>query len=85
MISRYLVKMVARIFVSSTFEDLKEYREKVRFNLKRLDHEDVAMECFVAEDQRPIEKCLKDVVSCDLFIGILFIDMVIRLTNTLNP
>jgi tetratricopeptide (TPR) repeat protein len=33
-------------------------------------HEDIAMEYFVAEDKRPVEKCLEDVGSCDLYIGI---------------
>ena len=44
---------MARIFVSSTFKDLEECREKVRLNLKRMGHEDIAMEYFVAEDKRP--------------------------------
>lgn len=33
-------------------------------------HEDVAMEYYVAEDQRPVDRCLSDVARCDLFIGI---------------
>jgi HEAT repeat protein/GTPase SAR1 family protein len=33
-------------------------------------HEDVAMEYYVAEDQRPLEKCLKDVDACDLYVGV---------------
>jgi tetratricopeptide (TPR) repeat protein len=30
----------------------------------------MAMEDYVAADQRPLDKCLADVVSCDLYIGI---------------
>ena len=30
----------------------------------------VAMEDYVAQDQRPLQKCLKDVASCDIYIGI---------------
>jgi len=65
-----LVDRMARIFVSSTFKDLVECREKVRIVLRRMGHEDVAMEYFVAEDKRPLDKCLNAVVSSDLYIGI---------------
>lgn len=61
---------MARIFVSSTFKDLEECREKVRLVLRRMGHEDVSMEYFVAEDIRPVNKCLEDVASCDLYVGI---------------
>lgn len=62
--------IVARIYVSSTFEDLKDYREKVRVALRQMGHEDIAIEYYVAEDKRPLDKCLEDVASCDLYIGI---------------
>ncbi|HII93557.1 MAG TPA: DUF4062 domain-containing protein, partial [Methanosarcina sp.] len=65
-----MVDKMARVFVSSTFKDLEECRKKVSFELRRMDHEDVAMEYFVAEDVRPLDKCLKAVVSSDLYIGI---------------
>jgi hypothetical protein len=35
-----------------------------------MSHEDIAMEYYVAEDKRPVDKCLEDVTSCDLYIGI---------------
>ena len=65
-----LVKAMAKIFVSSTFKDLKECREKVRLVLRRMKHEDVAMEYYVAEDKRPVDKCLEDVAACDIYVGI---------------
>lgn len=61
---------MVRIYVSSTFKDLEECREKVRVTLKQMSHEDIAMEYYVAEDRKPVDKCLEDVVSCDLYIGI---------------
>lgn len=61
---------MARIYVSSTFKDLKDCREKVRVALRQMSHEDIAMEYYVAEDKRPLYKCLEDVSSCDLYIGI---------------
>jgi hypothetical protein len=59
-----------RIYVSSTYGDLKEHREKVDRALRRLDHDVVAMENYVAADQRPLAKCLEDVAGCDLYVGI---------------
>ncbi len=62
---------MARVYVSSTFADLRDYREAVRLAIRRLGHEDVAMEYYVAEDVRPVEKCLADVRSADLYIVIM--------------
>lgn len=62
---------MARVYVSSTFMDLKDHREAVRQAIRRLGHEDVAMEYYVAEDVRPVEKCLADVRSADLYIVIM--------------
>jgi HEAT repeat protein len=59
-----------RIYVSSTYRDLREYREMVNLALQRLGHEDMAMELYVAEDKRPLDKCLQDVTSCDVYVGI---------------
>ena len=60
--------MMARVFVSSTFGDLQHCREVVRTSLRKLGHEDVAMEYYVAEDRRPLDKCLADVAACDLYL-----------------
>jgi hypothetical protein len=61
---------LAKIYVSSTFQDLKSHREQVERVIRRMGHQDVAMEYYVAEDQRPVAKCLADVASCDVYIGI---------------
>jgi hypothetical protein len=61
---------MARVYVSSTYQDLKECREGVRLALQRLHQDDIAMETYVAEPERPVDKCLKDVASCDLYIGV---------------
>ena len=61
---------MARIYVSSTFSDLQDYRKAVSVALRRLGHEDVAMEYYVAEDKRPLDRCLEDVGSCDAYVGI---------------
>ena len=61
---------MARIYISSTFSDLQAHREKVYRVLRQLGHDVVAMEDYVAADERPLAKCLADVASCDLYIGI---------------
>jgi hypothetical protein len=62
--------MAAQIYVSSTYGDLKEYREKAYRALRQLGHDVVAMEDYVATDQRPLAKCLADVAACDVYVGI---------------
>ena len=61
---------MARIYLSSTFSDLEEHRETVYRALRRMHHNVIAMEDYVATDQRPLEKCLADVAGCDLYVGI---------------
>ncbi len=61
---------MARIYISSTYEDLKDYRSAVSSILRSLEHEDVAMEHYGAADVRPLDKCLEDVASSDVYLGI---------------
>lgn len=62
---------MARIYVSSTYRDLREHREAVYQALRRVGHDVVAMEDYVAADQRPVERCLADVAESDIYLGIL--------------
>jgi Domain of unknown function (DUF4062)/KAP family P-loop domain len=62
--------ILAKIYLSSTYSDLKTCREAVYNALRQMRHDVIAMEDFVATDQRPMEKCLADVVCSDLYIGI---------------
>ncbi|MEV4243279.1 DUF4062 domain-containing protein [Streptosporangium canum] len=62
---------MAKVYVSSTFQDLVECRGRVRTTLRQMGHTDVAMEYYVAEDARPLERCLRDVADCDLYICVL--------------
>ena len=61
---------MARIYVSSTYKDLTDYREVVYRTLRQLQHDVIAMEDYVATDARPLDKCLQDVAGCDLYVGI---------------
>jgi hypothetical protein len=60
-----------RIYISSTYEDLIEYRGAAAQVLRQLGHEVIAMEDYVAETSVPLNKVLKDVASCDAFISIV--------------
>jgi len=62
---------MAKVYISSTYGDLKEYREAAYRALRRLGHDAVAMEDYVATGQHPpLAKCLKDVDNCDWYVGI---------------
>ena len=58
------------IYLSSTYEDLKEHRRAVFDALRQSDYRVIAMEDYVATDERPVEKCLNDVDQSDIYIGI---------------
>ena len=59
-----------KIYVSSTFEDLKEFRRAVYDQLRKLRHDTVAMEDYVAGDKRPLAQCIQDVAEADVYVGI---------------
>jgi hypothetical protein len=59
---------VARVFISSTFQDLKDHREAVYVALRRLGHESVAVEDWAATDQPPLERSLADVRASDVAV-----------------
>ena len=61
---------MAKIYISSTPSDLEECREAVYRMLRRMQHNVIAMEDYVARDQLPLDKCLDDVAACDVYIGI---------------
>lgn len=59
-----------KIFVSSTFEDLRDYREAAIRALRQMGHEVVAMEDFTASSAPPVERVLELVSACQAYIGI---------------
>lgn len=61
---------MSKIYLSSTFEDLKAYREAVYRVLRQLRHDVVSMEDYVASPQRPLDKCLTDVAACQAYVGL---------------
>ena len=50
------------VYVSSTYAVISA--------LRRMNHHVVCMEKYGAADQRPLERCLRDVDQCDVYVGI---------------
>ena len=58
------------IYLSSTYEDLNDYRRVVFDALRKAGYTVIAMEDYVAMDQRPVDKCLADVARTDIYVGL---------------
>jgi hypothetical protein len=59
-----------RIFVSSSFEDLREHRAAAIRVLRQLGHEVLAMEDMIAGSAAPLAKVLEMVDRSDAYVGI---------------
>ena len=59
-----------KVYISSTYQDLVTYRERVASILRKTGQIVVSMEDYTASDQRPLDKCLADVRGCDIYVGI---------------
>lgn len=61
------------VFISSTFEDLAEYRREVWHVLEGFHVTPRGMEQFGARSQAPLETCLAEVAQSDIYVGIIAI------------
>jgi len=59
------------IFVSSTFEDMKTYRDSVAQSISSLEHVAKGMELFGSSPETPLDKCLSEVRKSSLFICLI--------------
>jgi len=59
------------IFISSTFEDLKNHRRKIWDLLGAYDVNIRGMEKFGARKEAPLTTCLSEVEQCDVFLAII--------------
>lgn len=62
---------MAKIYISSTYEDLREQRRTAHDAVLTMEHQPVGMEHYTASDERPLDRCLKDVSDCQGYIGII--------------
>ncbi len=60
-----------RIFLSSTSENLAEYRERVSAAISRLQRQSVRMETLVAEPRAPLGTCRRRVAQADALVVII--------------
>jgi hypothetical protein len=58
------------VYLSSTFEDLKEHRKAVAQTLRKMNKIVTSMEDYTASDERPLDKCLADVANSDIYVGL---------------
>ena len=59
------------IFVSSTYEDLKSYRDEVERCIIRMNHTIKGMEFWGSSPENPLAKCLQTVRECRIYVGII--------------
>jgi HEAT repeat protein len=64
-------RSLPRVYVSSTYLDLKDCRHAIRLALQRMGLDDIAMETYTAGEERPVSRCLADVRSADIYVGVL--------------
>jgi hypothetical protein len=62
--------MNKRVYISSTYQDLREHREAVHRVLAKMRYNVIAMEDYVARDIRMTDQVLRDVAECDIYVGI---------------
>lgn len=60
-----------KIYISSTYQDLIDHRSAVDRTLRRMGHDVIGMEQYVAEGNKPLDRCLADVRLADLYVVIV--------------
>lgn len=60
-----------KVYLSSTFRDLRSHREAVDRTLRKMGHDVIGMEQYAAEGSRPLERCLRDVEIADVYVLML--------------
>lgn len=57
-----------KVYISSTYQDLIEHRAAVDRTLRRMGHDVIGMEQYVAEGSKPVERCKADVRAADAYV-----------------
>ncbi len=57
-----------QVYVSSTFSDLEQHRAHLKLALEKAGYDVECMERYPAFDERPADKCLADVATCDIYV-----------------
>jgi hypothetical protein len=59
-----------KVFISSTYKDLKEYRSSAIHAVEGTNYQAGKMEVFGARSNEPTKACLKEVEESGIFIGL---------------
>jgi hypothetical protein len=70
-LSKVATRPVLRVFISSTAVDLREYRDKVRDAVLRLEDLPIAMETISAQSGQPASECMKMAAAADAVICVV--------------
>src|SRR5262245_19122722 len=57
-----------KVYVSSTYQDLIDYRAAVDRTLRRMGHDVIGMEQYVAEGSKPVDRCKADVRAAYVYV-----------------
>lgn len=60
-----------KVYISSPYRDLAPHRAAVDRTLRRMGHDVIGMEQYVAEGSRPVERCKRDVETADVYVLVL--------------
>jgi len=59
-----------QVYISSTYQDLQDFRTTAAKAVRHLQCRAVAMEDYLASDERPLDRCLADVRSSNVYVGL---------------
>jgi hypothetical protein len=57
-----------KVYISSTYQDLVDHRAAVDRTLRRMGHDVIGMEQYVAEGSKPVDRCKADVRAADAYV-----------------
>lgn len=66
-----MIKRKYQVFISSTYEDLKEERNKVIMAILQMGHMPIGMEMFNAADEEQWETIARQIDDCDYYVVIV--------------
>jgi hypothetical protein len=65
------VEIAMKVYISSTYQDLIEHRAAVDRTLRRMGHDVIGMEQYIAEGGKPVDRCKADVNVADAYVIIV--------------
>src|SRR5258708_3226484 len=60
-----------KVYISSTYQDLVDHRTAVDRTLRRMGHDVIGMEQYIAEGSKPVDRCKADVRAADAYVIIV--------------